>query len=153
MGAEAAVSFGELLKNYRLAAGLTQEALAERAGVSARNIQNLERGENRPLKDTARCLAEALGLGERDRALLLTAVVPVARRRATTPALTPAEPGVTQAPAEPELPLTGGMLAMLVADVRGHTALHGDDAGARLAARFAALAKEAAPAEHGRVVE
>src|SRR5581483_2168545 len=55
--------------------------LAERAGVSARNIQNLERGENRPLRDTARRLAAALGLGERDRAWLLTAAVPVPRRR------------------------------------------------------------------------
>jgi transcriptional regulator with XRE-family HTH domain len=47
-----------------LTAGLTQEAHAERAGVSTRNIQNLERGENKPLKDSARRLAEALRLGE-----------------------------------------------------------------------------------------
>ena len=81
MGAEAALPFGAVLKEYRLAAALTQEALAERAGVSARNIQNLERGQNRPLKDTARRIAEALALGERERAMLLTAVIPVPRRR------------------------------------------------------------------------
>ncbi len=52
-------SFGVLLKEYRLAAGLTQEALAERAGLSARNIQNLERGENHPLADTARVSGRA----------------------------------------------------------------------------------------------
>src|SRR2546430_442950 len=77
MSAQTTVAFGELLKEYRLAAELTQEALAEKAGVSARNIQNLERGENKPLKDTARRLAEALQLEERQRALLLTAATPV----------------------------------------------------------------------------
>ena len=81
MGAQSTSVFGHLLKEYRLAAGLTQEALAERAGVSARNIQHLERGENRPLKDTARRIAAALGLDAREEALLLTAVIPVPRRR------------------------------------------------------------------------
>ncbi len=55
--------FGEVLRDYRRAAGLTQEALAERAGVSARAIADLERGVNRtPRKDTLRLLAEALML-------------------------------------------------------------------------------------------
>ena len=40
----AATAFGALLRRYRLAAGLTQEGLAERAGVSARGLQDLERG-------------------------------------------------------------------------------------------------------------
>ena len=38
-----AVSFGALLKRQRLAAGLTQEALAERAGLSAKAVSDLER--------------------------------------------------------------------------------------------------------------
>ncbi len=62
MSTEAGEPFGALLRRYRLKAGLTQEALAERAGVSVRNVQNLERGENRPLPDTARRLASALEL-------------------------------------------------------------------------------------------
>ncbi|MFL5656177.1 MAG: helix-turn-helix domain-containing protein, partial [Ktedonobacteraceae bacterium] len=37
-------SFGALLKRYRLAAGLSQEALAARASLSARTISDLERG-------------------------------------------------------------------------------------------------------------
>ena len=37
-------SFGALLKHYRLAAGLSQEALAARASLSARTISDLERG-------------------------------------------------------------------------------------------------------------
>ncbi|HXT38012.1 MAG TPA: tetratricopeptide repeat protein, partial [Chloroflexota bacterium] len=107
---EAAVTFGDRLKEYRLAAGLTQEALAERAGVSARNIQNLERGENKPLKDTARRLAEALGLDERDRTLLLTTVLPTPRHRSDHAAFpppaapSPADPPAPVAPARHNLP-------------------------------------------------
>jgi DNA-binding XRE family transcriptional regulator len=37
-------SFGELLRGHRLAAGLTQQALAERAGVSVEAVSTLERG-------------------------------------------------------------------------------------------------------------
>ena len=40
-------TFGQLLKRYRTAAGLTQEALAERAGLSARGISDMERGLRR----------------------------------------------------------------------------------------------------------
>src|SRR5262245_8403920 len=55
--------FGARLKRERLARGLTQEALAARAGVSTRAISDLERGINRaPRKDTLRLLAEALEL-------------------------------------------------------------------------------------------
>ena len=38
------LSFGEVLKRYRVASGLTQEELAELAGLSARSISDLERG-------------------------------------------------------------------------------------------------------------
>jgi transcriptional regulator with XRE-family HTH domain len=38
------VPFGRQLRRYRLAAGLSQEALAERAGLSWRTISDLERG-------------------------------------------------------------------------------------------------------------
>ena len=69
-------SFGGLLRRYRREAGLTQEALAERAGVSVRNIQNLERGENRPLRDTARRLADALALPAEERTRFLAAATP-----------------------------------------------------------------------------
>jgi transcriptional regulator with XRE-family HTH domain len=58
MEIEAPAAFGDLIKEYRLAAGLTQEVLAERAGVSTRSIQALERSKNRPQQETARRLAE-----------------------------------------------------------------------------------------------
>lgn len=58
-----AVSFGGLLRSLRAAAGLTQEELAEAARVSYRTVSDLERGVSRsPHRDTARLLADALGL-------------------------------------------------------------------------------------------
>jgi membrane protein implicated in regulation of membrane protease activity/DNA-binding XRE family transcriptional regulator len=73
-------SFGDLLRRHRLAAGLTQEALAERARLSVRAISDLERGLHRnPQRDTAHLLAEALQLSPQDRAAFEAA----ARRLAT----------------------------------------------------------------------
>src|ERR687885_215106 len=53
-GPQEAQTFGALLRRHRLAAGLTQEQLAERAGLGARSVQDLERGVARPLRRTAR---------------------------------------------------------------------------------------------------
>src|SRR4051794_5666820 len=59
----AAASFGEQLKHYRLAGGLSQEALADRANLSVRAISALERGERQaPYSATVRALAAALDL-------------------------------------------------------------------------------------------
>lgn len=70
-------SFGALLRRLRLAAGLTQESLAERAGVSAKAIQGLERDPNRlPRLDTVAMLADALGLGPTERAGFLATARP-----------------------------------------------------------------------------
>lgn len=66
--------FGALLQQYRQAAGLSQEALAERAGLSARGISDLERGVRRvPYLETVRVLADALALKPEDRAALVAA--------------------------------------------------------------------------------
>lgn len=52
-----------LLKQYREDAGLTQEELAETAGLSARGISDIERGvSHRPRSDTIKRLAKALDL-------------------------------------------------------------------------------------------
>jgi predicted ATPase/DNA-binding NarL/FixJ family response regulator/transcriptional regulator with XRE-family HTH domain len=53
---------GGLLRRHRLDAGLTQEALAERAEVGLRSIQGIERGERRPHRATIRRLVGALDL-------------------------------------------------------------------------------------------
>src|SRR5215217_7205750 len=69
--------FGALVRRHRTAAALSQEALAERAGVSARAISDLERGVHRaPHLETVRLLADALGLGQEDLAGLLAVARP-----------------------------------------------------------------------------
>jgi transcriptional regulator with XRE-family HTH domain len=73
-------TFGELLRRYRLAARISQERLAERAGLSA-----LENGRRQaPYRHTVALLAQALGLSADDAALLVAAVV-----RGRMPALPP----------------------------------------------------------------
>ena len=70
-------SFRTLLKHYRQAAGLSQEALAARAGLSARAISDLERGINRtPRYDTLEFLSSALSLSSQQHALLQAAARP-----------------------------------------------------------------------------
>jgi tetratricopeptide (TPR) repeat protein/transcriptional regulator with XRE-family HTH domain len=57
------VSFAGLLRRLRAEAGLTQEELAEAAGVGGRTVSDLERGVALTArKETARLLADALGL-------------------------------------------------------------------------------------------
>jgi transcriptional regulator with XRE-family HTH domain len=69
--------FGTLLKRYRTAAGLTQEALAARAQLSARAISDLERGINRvPRYDTLELLIAALNVTTTQRALLFSTIRP-----------------------------------------------------------------------------
>ena len=61
--AEPELSFAGLLRQLRAEAGLTQEELAEAAGLSPRSVSDLERGVTRAAhKDTAVLLAGALGL-------------------------------------------------------------------------------------------
>src|SRR3712207_3112249 len=60
--------FGDLLRQHRNAAGLTQEDLAERSGLSVDTISLLERGQHRrPHRYTMQSLADALGLSQPDR--------------------------------------------------------------------------------------
>ncbi|PLS84609.1 MAG: hypothetical protein CYG60_17030, partial [Actinobacteria bacterium] len=65
----------ERLRDLRRAAGLTQEELASRAGLSPGAVGTLERGvRSRPYPHTVRALADALGVAEEDRAALLASV-------------------------------------------------------------------------------
>src|SRR5215510_1215825 len=67
----------ELVRRHRTAATLSQEALAERAGLSVRAISDLERGVRQvPRLETVRVLAAALERPESDRAELLAAARP-----------------------------------------------------------------------------
>jgi transcriptional regulator with XRE-family HTH domain len=63
--------FGSVLRTLRVGAGLTQEEVAEHAGLSARAIGDLERGAvRRPQRRTVAVLVDALGLDEQDARLL-----------------------------------------------------------------------------------
>ena len=94
-------TFGVMLREYRGALGLTQEELASKAGLTAKAVSALERGERkRPYPHTVRALAEALGLSERERTSLLAAV----------PGRTAEAPTVREQPAAlpvPHTPLIG----------------------------------------------
>ncbi len=92
MGEGRAGTFAQLLRRHRLAAGLSQGALAERAGLSVRGLSDLERGvKTAPHRETVALLGAALGLGPEDRAALEAAVP---RRRMPRGALR-APPSVT----------------------------------------------------------
>jgi predicted ATPase/DNA-binding XRE family transcriptional regulator len=95
--AVAALTFGDLLRRHRVAADLTQEELAERAGLSARGISDLERGaRSHPYRETLLLLADALALGSAERAAFLRAArgqtKPEARPRDASQLPTPPTP-------------------------------------------------------------
>jgi predicted ATPase/tetratricopeptide (TPR) repeat protein/DNA-binding XRE family transcriptional regulator len=86
-------SFGALLREFRLAARLSQEALAERAGMSARGISDLERGIHRaPYQQTVNLLIDALELDREQRALV-TAAARRTGRTAAAPVRPETSPG------------------------------------------------------------
>jgi tetratricopeptide (TPR) repeat protein/transcriptional regulator with XRE-family HTH domain len=61
--AESPGAFAGVLRELRVSAGLTQEELAEAAGLSLRTVGDLERGAAAtPQRETVRLLADALGL-------------------------------------------------------------------------------------------
>jgi transcriptional regulator with XRE-family HTH domain len=69
-----APSFGTLLRLLRAEARLTQEELAEKAGLSTRSISDLERGVSRAArKETARLLADTFAMAGPVRAAFVAA--------------------------------------------------------------------------------
>src|SRR3954454_13403863 len=74
MNESTAPRFGDLLRTLRKRAGMTQEELAERAGLSRDAISALERGRrNRPHPPTMAAIIDALGLSEADQKALRAA--------------------------------------------------------------------------------
>ena len=103
-------TFGDTLKRARQTAGLTQEALAARAGVSARAISDLERGvKHVPRRDTVRLLVAALPLSAQEHALFEAS----ARRIGdpTPPAAASSAGGAADAAGAARLPLVGQLHA------------------------------------------
>ncbi|MEU3958222.1 helix-turn-helix transcriptional regulator, partial [Streptomyces achromogenes] len=69
--------FGAVLRRLREKAGLTQDELERRSGVSVSTIRGLETGKRRnPRMTTVQQLADALALRSGDREELLRAAVP-----------------------------------------------------------------------------
>src|SRR5437660_6176227 len=67
-------SFGALVRRFRGRMGLTQEELAERAGLHAQEISKLERGARRtPRSSTVAYLADALKLDAEERKTFIAA--------------------------------------------------------------------------------
>jgi predicted ATPase/transcriptional regulator with XRE-family HTH domain len=90
-GSAGSTSFGSLLRELRLAAGLTHEQLAERAGLSVDAISALENGRRqRPRSDTVAMLAGGMGLSPADGERLAAAARAGGRPRVPPPAGPPA---------------------------------------------------------------
>ncbi len=77
-----AVPLGELLRGLRVRAGLTQQQVADRSGLSVRALRYLERGSvGAPREGSLRALAEALGVAAADLAVGVPAPARPARSR------------------------------------------------------------------------
>jgi predicted ATPase/DNA-binding XRE family transcriptional regulator len=130
MGGEDGHIFGDLVRRQRKAAGLTQEELAERAGIAPETVSALERGINRaPHRDTLQALADALQLAPEERAALLRAA-----RRGGMPTAPPPPPNtgevtpagaplVAAVQAQANLPVPPTPLVGRAQEVRALTAL------------------------------
>lgn len=55
-------TFGERLKQFRISAGLTQEELAKKCGITKQNISRYENSKREPNIRTAKMIADALGV-------------------------------------------------------------------------------------------
>src|ERR1700722_841612 len=90
------ITFGRLLRELRLRAGLSQEQLAERAGMSTTGVGVLERElRHAPHRATVELLAEALGLSPVEREALEATAGP---RRGRAPVARPAAPALPASP-------------------------------------------------------
>src|SRR5579885_3126006 len=136
-------TFGDLLRHYRLTAGMSQEELAAGANITVEALNLLETGTSLPpRRETVQRLAELLGLNGAERSIFVAAGQLPSLNRLLGAFQRPAPPREkTSAPAEP-LP---SILVFMIADVRGYTRFtqeRGDEAAAKLASRFALLVRE-----------
>ena len=97
-------TLGANIRRARVARDLTQEQLAEKAGITLRNMQRIEAGELNPLATTLMRLHQALGCGAEkllpghsaDPALAFPALWKAAQVRAARAASPPSSPQKTK---------------------------------------------------------
>ncbi len=112
-----AVTFAELLRQLRARAGMTQEALAEQAGVSPATIAALEQGlRRRPYPHTIAQISNALALTPADRATLLARASGTPERTPRPPRLK-SPPPAHQADVAPRVPVPATPLIGREADI------------------------------------
>lgn len=98
--------FGARLHQLRERAGLTQEALAVRAGLTAKGIAALERGRRqRPYPHTVAALADALGLTTEERSTFVDSTRPRGEAAASAPRT--ASGTAVMPPPRPATPIVG----------------------------------------------
>ena len=56
------MNIGEAIKKMRASVGLSQKELAERAGISATAVCNIEKGHSFPSKETIKAICDAIGI-------------------------------------------------------------------------------------------
>jgi transcriptional regulator with XRE-family HTH domain/tetratricopeptide (TPR) repeat protein len=87
---------GALLRRHRTGVGLTQAALAEKAGLSEQAVSMLERGSRRrPRIETIHALGSALGLDDAAIDALAAAARGARRAQPATASVLPADPAAT----------------------------------------------------------
>src|SRR5579884_1496991 len=144
MVSDQSVSLGALLRQYRAAAGLTQEELAARSGLGVRTIAYLEAGRRgTPRSESLQLLADALSLTPDERAHFLA----TGRRDDAIQPMSPSTERVGPTPPQPPLhPLVGRAAILTALD----TFLRGDGPPAFLLAGEPGIGKTRLLRETGR---
>ncbi len=142
--------FGDVLHNFRVIRGLSVEQLADATNLAPSAIRSMEANKAyAPGKETIAALAQALHLSKDERRMLDSAA------SLSNPLAAAVFQNIEDTP--PALPtFTASILAFLIADVRGYTHFTqtaGDEAAARLAIRFADIARAGAERWDGHLLE
>ena len=148
MSEQSALEFGCLLRRLRTREGLTQEALAVAATVSARTVSDLERGINRTAhKATAELVATGLGLAGLERRLFIASargkpapagMEAAVRRRGPSRSAAPATPLIGR---DSELAMLLKAMAEVAAGLGNAVLVHGEPGIGKSALVHAALAE------------
>lgn len=143
-------AFGEQLHQYRQVCGMSLEQVATAADVPVSTLSAIESGARMPLPESVvDMLAKTLGLAGSERSLFVAA-----GKMLALPSLASITSPAGRSASQP--PLVASILVFLIADVRGYTRFtqeHGDSEAARLASKFAGIARASTEQWDGRLIE